>query len=234
MILALIKGLIAGFSVAAPIGPVNLIFIERALTKSKLSAIITGLGAATADTFYAAVAAFGLRSVSGIFISHERTFATISAIFMIAMGIRIVFFTKSIPIEDLSQKLSRIKQREKKFNTPKNLIEDYVSSFFFTITNPMTIVTFTLILAALGIGFKNSVATYPVFIVVGVFLGSMLWWFILLKISKLIERKLNEGFMDDLARILGVFILIFGGYILLRVIAHLPAIHYFLSFIYRK
>ena len=56
----LIRGLLAGLIIAAPVGPVNVLCISRTLSKGRRSGLVSGLGAAAADTFYGSIAGFGI------------------------------------------------------------------------------------------------------------------------------------------------------------------------------
>jgi threonine/homoserine/homoserine lactone efflux protein len=157
--LALVKGIILGFAVAAPVGPVNLLCMRRTLVFGKKAGLVSGLGSALADTFFAIVAAFGFTAISH-FLAHYKTHIHVFGgviLFIIAWRIY-----KSIPVE------SQIKDAS-------NLVlwKHFFSSFLLTLTNPATVFSFIALFAGAG------VRQHSTFVVVGIFMGSMAWWTIL-------------------------------------------------------
>ena len=195
----LLKGLILGFLIAAPVGPIGVLCIQRTLSKGRVSGFVSGLGAATADAFYGAVAAFGLVVISNVLIEQQFILRLCGGIFLLYTGLKI-FYSK--PREN-----SRIES-----NT--NLISDYISTFFLTITNPITIISFTALFT--GIGFMRGNFTTSGFLVVGVFLGSALWWLILSFGIKWIQFNVKNFSLELINKISGTVILIFALVVLVN------------------
>ena len=195
----LLKGLILGFLIAAPVGPIGVLCIQRTLTKGRISGFVSGLGAATADAFYGAVAAFGLVVISNVLIEQQFILRLCGGIFLLYTGLKI-FYSK--PREN-----SRIESKT-------NLMTDYISTFFLTITNPITIISFTALFA--GIGFMIGNFTTSGFLVVGVFLGSALWWLILSFGIKWIQFNVKNFSLELINKISGIVILIFALVVLVN------------------
>jgi threonine/homoserine/homoserine lactone efflux protein len=131
-----LKGLLLGFSIAAPVGPIGLLCIQRTIANGRRSGLVTGLGAATADGLYGAVAAFGLTTISGFLVGQQIWLRLIGGLFLLYLGSR-TFLSKSA-----ERAASSIH---------KNLFRDYASTVFLTITNPMTILSFAAVFAGLGL-----------------------------------------------------------------------------------
>src|SRR3989338_2448123 len=195
----LLKGLILGFLIAAPVGPIGVLCIQRTLTKGRVSGFVSGLGAATADAFYGAVAAFGLVVISNVLIEQQFILRLCGGIFLLYTGLKI-FYSK--PREN-----SRIESKT-------NLMTDYISTFFLTITNPITIISFTALFT--GIGFMRGNFTTSGFLVVGVFLGSALWWLILSFGIKWIQFNVKNFSLELINKISGTVILIFALVVLVN------------------
>lgn len=196
----LLKGLLLGFSIAAPVGPIGLLCINKTLDKGKLSGFLSGMGAASADMIYGIIAAFSLTSISSILIKQSHIIKIVGGVFLLYLGINILL--------------------KKKANTSistdsKNLYEDYASTFFLTITNPMTIISFTAVFAGLGIAETAKNILSSSFLVLGVFIGSALWWLVLATGVAFISKKSNEKVLKFINIISGIIILIFAGYSLL-------------------
>lgn len=191
-----IKGLILGLSIAAPVGPIGVICIRRSLNESRLSGIVSGLGAASADAFYASIAAFGLTYLSNILTSQQHLARFAGGIFLFFLGIR-TFLRKS----NFSS-LSPIKK--------KNLTSNFFTTFLLTLSNPITVISFTAIFS--GAGLLNSTVSTgsPFFLVLGVFLGSTLWWVFLSSIVGTLRFKISPSHIIWINRISGSIIIGFG------------------------
>jgi threonine/homoserine/homoserine lactone efflux protein len=160
----ILKGLLIGFSIAAPVGPIGVLCIRRTLAHGRLSGLASGLGAATADATYGCIAGFGLTVVSTFLIDQQSILRLVGGLYLVYLGLSTV---RSKPAETaVSEK-------------GKGIFGDYLSTFLLTITNPLTIISFAAVFAGLGIA--GSGGDYPAAaqLVSGVFLGSALWWLLL-------------------------------------------------------
>jgi threonine/homoserine/homoserine lactone efflux protein len=159
-----LKGLLLGFSIAAPVGPIGMLCIQRTVAHGRISGLVTGLGAATADGMYGAVAAFGLSAISSFLVGQQFWLRLIGGIFLLYLGVRTLL---SKPAEKSAASGHR------------GLLSDYVSTVLLTITNPMTILSFTAVFAGLGLAASGKNHASPAALLAGVILGSALWWLIL-------------------------------------------------------
>lgn len=160
----LFKGLMIGFSIAMPVGPIGLLCIRNVLTFGVLCGLVTGLGAASADALYGALAGFGVTAVSTFLKAHGTYLQIAGALFLCYLGIY-TFFAKAA--NSTSEGVSLTNSRA------------FFATFFLTLTNPMTIMSFAAIYAGLGIGHENSSIADALTTTLGVFLGSAAWWIIL-------------------------------------------------------
>ncbi len=190
-----IKGLVIGFAIAAPVGPIGILCIQRSLIQGKMHGVISGIGAATADAVYGFIAAFGLTVISNFLISQKIWFQIIGGCFLCYLGIR-TFFSR--PTENGSE------------INKGSLITAYTSTMFLTITNPMTVLSFMAIFSGLGLAAENRSLIFSVLLVLGVFAGSVLWWVLLSLGVTLIKKKVNDRFMIWINRSSGLILLIFG------------------------
>ncbi len=192
----IIEWIIIWFSIAAPVGPIWVLCIRRSLNKGALSGFLTGLGAATADASYWAIAAFGLTLVSSFLIDYDIWIQSAGILFLLYLGIKI-FFEKP--------KMGPIVK-----NKNKGLLSDYFSTLGLTITNPMTIVSFTAVFA--GVGISNTSGNYlsAALLVLGVFIGSNLWWIILSNGMGILRKKTNDNTLKWVNRISGIIIVVFA------------------------
>jgi threonine/homoserine/homoserine lactone efflux protein len=191
----LLRGLVIGFAIAAPVGPIGVLCIRRSFAQGRVAGLVSGLGAATADAIYGFVAAFGLTFVSGILIGQQQWIRLIGGLFLCYLGIR-TFIAK--PAAEPSSAEGT------------GLAGAYVSTFFLTLTNPMTILSFAAVFAGLGIGSAAGNYLSAALLVLGVFLGSGLWWLLLSGGVSLLRTRLKPRALRWVNTISGIIILGFG------------------------
>ncbi len=196
-----VEGLIIGFVVAVPVGPIGLLCINRALSGGATYGLISGLGVATADAIAATIAALGLTLISNSLLGQQAWLRSIGGVFLFYLGLR-TFFTKpagqgtSIPVN--------------------SLIRAYASTFLLTVTNPVTILSFVAILAGWGIQSLRGNFLGAGALTAGVFVGSALWWVILALALLLFREKFTQAGLRWVHRVSGVIIAGFGFMVLLK------------------
>lgn len=191
----LLEGLVIGFSIAAPVGPIGMLCIRRTLAEGRLSGIASGLGAATADAFYGCVAVLGLTFISDILIDQQVWFRLIGGLFLCYLGIK-TFLAKPAKRAALTK--------------GNGLVSAYASTYFLTLTNPMTILSFTAIIAGLGLASTGGNFMPAGAVVLGVFIGSSLWWLILSSSVGLFRERIDYQGLRWINRISGAIIAGFG------------------------
>jgi len=193
-----VRGVAIGLAIAAPVGPIGVLCIRRTLAEGRLAGFVTGLGAATADTVYGAVAAFGLTAVSAFLVSQQDWLRLIGGAFLLYLGIR-TFLTRPMP---------QTAVRDDK--SSRTLAGDYASTFLLTITNPLTIISFAAVFAGLGLGSGYDDLGSALLLVAGVFTGSALWWLLLSGGVSLLRGRITENGLRWVNRVSGVIITVFG------------------------
>lgn len=157
------RGFIIGLAIAAPVGAIGLLCIRRTLAYGRLVGFVTGLGAATADAVYGAVAALGLTSVAVFLANAQTPLRLLGGAFLIYLGWRTFTSRPSGAAEA---------------DRPGTLAGMFASTFALTLANPSTIISFAAIFA--GLGLTGSTGLTPALaMVAGVFLGSATWWLVL-------------------------------------------------------
>lgn len=199
----LIKGLILGFSIAAPVGPISLLCIRRTLTEGRSSGLATGLGAATADSIYAFVAAFSLTAVSSFLLDYKMPIHLIGSAFLFYLAITIFF--------------SHVSDQKPAVLSPGALAYTYITSVFLTLTNPTTILSFIAVFAGLGLAEAGTSFADAGSMVAGVFVGSSLWGVILTTGVNAIRDRLTPKHLLWVNRISGGLIAALGIISLLNV-----------------
>lgn len=192
-----IRGLVIGFSIAAPVGPIGILCIRRTLADGRAAGFLSGLGAATADALYGCVAGFGLTLVSGFLVGQREWIQLLGGVFLLALGVRTL---RAAPARDAA------KARE-----GRGLLASYLSTFVLTLTNPMTIIAFAGIFAALGVADTAGDIAAAALLVLGVFSGSAAWWLILSGGVGLLRDRLASGVLLWVNRASGAVLLAFGA-----------------------
>jgi threonine/homoserine/homoserine lactone efflux protein len=177
------KGFIIGFSIAAPVGPIGILCIQRTLAGGNVQGLITGLGAATADAIYGFIAAFGLTFISNFLVEQSIWIRLIGGLFLCYLGIKAFLSKPQSPVRSVAN---------------RNTISSYGTTFLLTLTNPMTILFFAGVFA--GLGMVNESIQY----------GSGAWWLILSSATGILRNKINERKLAWVNKISGFVILAFG------------------------
>ena len=198
MDLPFLKGCAIGFSIAAPVGPIGVLCIRRSLADGARVGFLTGLGAAAADAFYGAVAAFGLTIVSDFLQQYQTTLHIVGGAFLLYLGIKTFFAQPAQAV------------------TPTNHATAFGSTFFLTLTNPATIVSFMVIFAAFGLSQHANNYWSGALMTFGVFVGSAAWWLILSSSVSLLRTRITASWMRQINRLAGATILAFAVFVLLK------------------
>ena len=181
-----LRGVALGFSIAAPVGPIGVLCIRRTLADGRVVGFISGLGAATADMFYGAVAAFGLSAVSDLLTAQRFWLHLLGGLFLCYLGVRTLTRkpaplgrSRALPPGPLSRRAGMSDIVVLRPRSRPRLAGAYLSTLGLTLTNPATILSFAVIFAGLGVvGARASYVSAAV-LVAGVFCGSALWWLLL-------------------------------------------------------
>jgi threonine/homoserine/homoserine lactone efflux protein len=172
-----LQGLILGFSIAAPVGPIGLLCLQRTLAQGRRAGFISGLGAATADACYGLVAAFGLTAVISFLLGLQTWLQLGGGLFLLWLGIK-TLCAPAAPANPATAPASA------------GLARAFGSMFLLTLANPATILSFFAVFAGLGISPQRGSAL-P--LVAGVFLGSAAWWLVLSQLAGLFRCHLQDG-----------------------------------------
>ncbi len=190
-----IKGILLGFSIAAPVGPLGVLCIRRTLSDGMLNGFLSGVGTATADALYGCIAAFSVTAISTFLLDNQSFLRLTGGVFLLYLGYTTF---KSVPAETVAQAGGN------------GLLGAYISAFFLTLTNPLTIISFAAVFAGLGAGSIGKNYMLAGLLVFGVFLGSMLWWLTLSGMVNVFRSKVNPRRLKWVNKFSGVIIAGFG------------------------
>ncbi|MFD0694516.1 LysE family translocator [Paenibacillus sp. GCM10027628] len=189
------KGILLGFSIAAPVGPIGVLCIRRTIAHGRLHGFLSGLGAASADAFYGFIAGFGLTLITNFLLGQKALLQTVGGLFLLYLGIQTY---RSNPATGPAKAQG------------ETLFRSYASTLMLTITNPMTIMSFLGAFAGLGIGSTQTGILSATALVAGVFVGSALWWLVLSLIVGMFRERLHISAFKWINRLSGVIVSIFG------------------------
>ncbi|MBX7147361.1 MAG: LysE family translocator [Alphaproteobacteria bacterium] len=208
--LLFLKGLMVGFLIAAPIGPTGFLLIRRTLASGIIAGLVIGLGAALADSFYGFIAAYSLSFVGEFLARNGFLFSMIGFVVLCVLGIMEWYSTDA-------------KEPKQSLNERKPSIAGcFLSSCSITLFNPMTLLSFVAVMTGLGVvgnGFAhlNNFVNNPfkiIFFVLGVFVGSLLWWMILTLSVAIVRHRLDWIIVRKLNRISAIFLIGFAFFVL--------------------
>ncbi len=189
-------GIIIGFAASVPLGPIGVLCIQRTLNKGRLSGFVSGLGAAFSDTIYAIIAAYSLSFIVGFVESKLLWIQIFGALVLIGLGLKIFYSNPAIQL-----------RRQK--NKSSNLLQDFFSTLFLTITNPLAIFLFFGFFASFGVVPASRDWLGQVILIGGVTVGAATWWFILTGLVSLFKNKINLRRLWWMNKIAGIAIVVF-------------------------
>ncbi len=190
------KGLILGFSIAAPVGPIGLLCIQRTLNRGRMHGFVSGLGVATADACYGLIAALGLGTVTSFLLGIQTWLQLGGGIFLLGLGFKIA---RSNPVS-----------RPVAGDEEPGLLHAWSSILLLTLANPATILGFLAVFAGLGLGNGSGTPAAAAWLVTGVFTGSAAWWLLLSFIAGLVRAHLTDGRMRAVNLVAGLLVIALG------------------------
>lgn len=191
-----LKGFAIGFLIAAPVGPIGVLCIRRTLAQGRWIGFLSGLGAATADMSYGAVAAFGLTAIQDALVAQRFWLRLAGGLFLLYLGVR-TFIAR--PLEQAASA------------SPRGALSAYLSTLVLTLTNPATILSFTLIFAGLRLAETEGSLGAAAALVAGVFAGSCTWWLTLSGIVGIFRERFTPTWMLWVNRLAGTAIVGFAA-----------------------
>jgi threonine/homoserine/homoserine lactone efflux protein len=203
MILTLfVKGLLIGFVIAAPVGPINIMCVRRTIVHGRLAGIVSGIGSALADTILGAIAIFGMAFLADVLLEERFWLALGGAIFLAVLGVRSL--TKPPP--------KLVSARD-----PTSLLGDFTSSLVLTLSNPITILSFFGIFAAFGVHPDEQIGPDDWAALLGVFSGAMAWWLTVTGLAGMFHGRFTVSGLIWANRITGIVMLVFAAAVMVEV-----------------
>lgn len=191
----LLRGMVLGFSIAAPVGPIGVLCIRRTLAEGRSVGFATGMGAAAADGLYGLVAALGLTSVTRLLTGQQRGIRVVGGLFLLYLGAR-TFFSR--PAGEAAS------------DGGVGLLSAFGSTFLLTLSNPMTILSFAAVFAGLGLGAGVGRPISAAAMVIGVVAGSAAWWLLLSGGVGALRGRFDARSLAWVNRLSGAIIVAFG------------------------
>jgi threonine/homoserine/homoserine lactone efflux protein len=194
LLLTFLKGIAVGLVIALPVGPVGLMSVRRTLFEGAWFGLASGLGATCADTMFGIIAGFGLTILGELMRGYQDWLGAAGGVFLLVAGGRALMSDLRAEPEPLAGEA---------------LAGAFLSAFALTLTNPITILSFTMIFAKVGLDSGASTAGIAA-IVAGVFVGSAFWWTGLTATVAWLRRRTGGFAMGRLNRISGILLVVAG------------------------
>jgi threonine/homoserine/homoserine lactone efflux protein len=201
------KGLVIGLLIAAPVGPVNLLCAARSLTRGWRAGMISGLGAAAADTAFGAIAALGLGFVAEALVAHRAALSLLGALFLFVYGWRVLV----VPPARGHPSTGR--------DDARGAVADALSAFALTLANPITVFSFLGVYVAFGIEADATIDRRDAALLAGIFLGASAWWLAIASAASLLRARFSDKGLAWANRVAGLTILGFAAALLVQALA---------------
>lgn len=192
----LLKGICIGFIFSVPVGVIGALTIRRTITHGTFAGLASGMGCSTADLLYACISVFGLTLFSDFMLKCQSIICLIGGVLVILMGVKIILKKQAVGVKETAKK--------------PEIISFFASSFVIAIVNPSTIITFVLAFSIFNIS-DITYTTQGFALVLGIFLGTFIWWGIIISIVSLFKDRITDNVFSRLNFIIGGFIIVFGA-----------------------
>jgi threonine/homoserine/homoserine lactone efflux protein len=185
-----LRGFVLGFTIAAAVGPISLLVIRRTIAEGQRYGLVSGLGVATADATYGAIAAFGLTAVTDALVNARQVLGLVGGIFLLWLAWRTI---RSAPVESAVVASPR-----------RGYAGAYLSILGLTMANPMTILSFGALFAGLGV--TSGATGDAALVVLGVLLGSTAWWVVLTTAIGMFRARITHAWIHRINVASGIVI----------------------------
>jgi threonine/homoserine/homoserine lactone efflux protein len=189
-----LRGLILGFTIAMAVGPITLLVVRRTIDHGFATGLASGAGVAAADATYAAIAAFGLTAVTSFLLSIHTLLGVVGGAVIVVMGMRTVLSRPTVAAADVER---------------PGLLGAGLSIYGLTITNPLTIVLYAGVFAAIGLGAGGGLVDAAV-VTLAVLVGSGLWWVVLCSVVAWVRGRVSTTALLWVNRVSGAALVVFG------------------------
>ncbi len=190
-------GILMGLLVSAPLGPVGVMCIQRTINRGLKSGLISGFAAASADTVYAIIAGIGLGYIVNWIQQEKYWIQLIGAAIIILMAVKIFYTNPAVELRNKRNKKSKP-------------LEDFLSVFVVTLTNPAVFFVFIAMFAGFGLVDENTNYLSAALLIGGIFAGAFAWWYILSNLVNKFRSKIRLKNIWWLNKIMGLIIFVLG------------------------
>lgn len=194
----IIHGIIIGLSISVPLGPIGMLCIQRSLNRGQKYGLVTGLGATTSDLLYTIVTLFFLSFVVDFIDAHKFVIQLIGASLVIVFGIWI-FRTNPVT-----------QPRAQDQKVEHSLFEDFITSFFLTLSNPLILFVLIALFAHFTFITRQTKLFEIIIGLVSIVLGAGAWWFLLTYFASHFRNRINVRELKLVNKITGGFIILLG------------------------
>lgn len=194
-VILFLKGIVIGLAVSVPMGPIGVLCVQKTINKGRLHGMLSGFGAAFADTVFAIIAVFGLTVTKNFLLEYRLELQILGVIVLLGLGTKIFF----------SNPITQIRRRAR--NKRQGIFGDFISVFFLTLSNPLTVLFFGATIAALSIHDTDHYLVSQLILVGGISAGAMSWWISLTSIVNLFRHRFRLKQLWWINKISGIVIL---------------------------
>ena len=189
------KGLITGFLMAAPIGPIGILCIRGVLLHGKRRGFVIGLSGSIGDIFYSTAAAFGVKIVYDFIVAHQPVMRLAGGILLLSAGI--VIYRNQLK----ENALEKNKIGEKGI---------FASTLLLALTNPLTLFGYVAAFSAIGVSKVITDNGSILLLIIGAYCGSFLWFSLLIILSYKFKEKVTTFGVAVINKVAGVLLIICG------------------------
>ena len=195
-------GLVIGVLIAAPVGPVNILCVHRAVERGIFGGLAAGTGAVLADGVIALLAALGVGAISGLVNDYRVAIQLIGGVALVVFGIRLLSKPPTAtPAPDVNLDANSI----------LDVIWDLPKAFVLTITNPAAVLGLFAIFGGISSFVEVRGKIDALTMVAAIMIGSSAWWAGLSVFVGTIRHRVDQRWLDRINTVAGVLLLVFAA-----------------------
>jgi threonine/homoserine/homoserine lactone efflux protein len=202
-------GLLIGILIAAPVGPVNVLCIQRAVERGFWGGIAAGIGSVMGDGLIALCAGLGVGTISGAVQSHRALIQIVGGLALVGFGLKLYGTAPRIRVpSDADAATARL----------RDFVWDIPQTFFLTITNPGAVLGLFAVFGGVSTFVEVHSTIDVLFMVAAIVAGSMIWWISLSNLISRYRHLIDGNRLQQINRIAGSLLGVFGAVLLLEVV----------------
>lgn len=202
-------GFALGILIAAPVGPVNIICIQRAIERGTIAGILAGLGAVIGDGLIALIAALGVGQITGTISRYRDAIQLVGGLVLVGFGLKLSY---SVP------RFVQSSPGKTEWRILRDGLWDVPQTFLLTVTNPGAVLGLVAIFGGISSFVDVTSTRDALWLALFIVVGSLFWWIFLAAMVGRIRHRVTEDRLRRINVAAGVLLIAFGAILMAEIV----------------